>query len=86
MKHISCQSRSDSVLSSIFVVDHGHEDVNGDGGQDNPDRDHDVVETQLGISIQSEQANSPLDILHAIKNKYSQMVYKLKGHYTYTDG
>ncbi len=47
------------MLSSIFVVDHGHENVNGDGGQDNPDWDHDVVETQLSISIKSEQANSP---------------------------
>jgi hypothetical protein len=51
------------VLSSIFVFDHGHENVYGDGGQDNPDRDHDVVETQLSISIKSEQANSLLDVL-----------------------
>ncbi len=33
---------------SIFIINHGHEDVDGEGGQHDPHRDHHVVEPQLG--------------------------------------
>jgi hypothetical protein len=33
---------------SIFIINHGHENVDGEGGQHDPHRDHHVVEPQLG--------------------------------------
>jgi hypothetical protein len=46
---------------SIFIINHGHEDVDGEGGQHDPHRDHHVVEPQLGEpALQPAVKNSQL--------------------------